>query len=51
MDMEMLDAFTNELQPELILPIHIDDFAHFESSRLELEKKFNVLKNGESVVL
>jgi len=52
MNMEMLKKFMSELKPTLTLPVHVDDFSHFGTSRSELMnsegKNMKVLENGES---
>lgn len=54
MDVDMLNKFIEALHPGFVLPIHIDDYAHFETSRKSLkslEKRNNVLvlENGKSI--
>jgi len=51
MNVGMLDNFIEALKPTLTLPIHVDDFSHFETSRSELKRSekssLKVLENGE----
>jgi len=47
----MLDNFIKELKPTTTIPIHIDDFAHYETSRLELKNEMKVLENGEFMTM
>ena len=53
MDIPMLRRFMQELKPALTLPVHVDDFSHFETSRSELkayeQNDLKVLGNGESL--
>ena len=54
MNVEMLNKFMRALNPTLTLPIHTDDFAHFETSKSDLSKieqknKAKILANGESI--
>ncbi|MEI7474190.1 MAG: MBL fold metallo-hydrolase [bacterium] len=53
MNTEMLHKFKEELKPTMTLPIHTEDFAHFETSRAELKKSeqddMKILENGETI--
>jgi L-ascorbate metabolism protein UlaG (beta-lactamase superfamily) len=54
MNVKMLNKFMRALNPTLTLPIHTDDFAHFETSKSDLSKieqknKAKILANGESI--
>lgn len=46
MDMKMLDRFVEVLQPGKILPIHIDDFSHFRTSRDKLVERYTIPEHG-----
>jgi len=54
MNVEMLNKFMRALNPTVTLPIHTDDFAHFETSKSDLAKieqknKVKILENGQSM--
>lgn len=52
MNISMLNQFINKLNPKLTLPIHINDFAHYETSFDEVKAlesdMLKVLENGMS---
>lgn len=50
-DIQNLELFRDELKPSKILPIHIDDFSHFETRKSDLEDGWKILNNGESIKL
>jgi L-ascorbate metabolism protein UlaG (beta-lactamase superfamily) len=54
MNVEMLNKFIRALNPTRTLPIHTDDFEHFETTKSDLAKieqqhKVVVLENGQSL--
>lgn len=54
MNVEMLNEFIKALNPIITLPIHTDDFEHFETTKSDLAKieqknKVKILENGQSV--
>jgi len=51
MNVSMLDAFIKDLNPSVVLPIHIDDYSHFGSKKEDFSERFRVLKNGEKIKL
>ena len=56
MNIDMLNKFIKELNPKVILPIHINDFEHFETTNEELENIINkdrvvILQSGESTTI
>ena len=56
MNVKMLNQFITELNPKIILPIHINDFAHFETSKSDLQKiinkdKVKILQSGENITI
>lgn len=53
MNVGMLNKFIDKLRPLVTLPVHINDFAHFETTKEDLEKildksKVIILQNGET---
>lgn len=53
MDIDMLNKFIVHLKPNVVLPIHTNDFAHFETTKSDLGRIINnnnvrILENGES---
>lgn len=51
MNIEMLNKFSKEMKPNMIIPIHIDEFSHYETDRSELEKEYKVVNNGDVIEL
>jgi L-ascorbate metabolism protein UlaG (beta-lactamase superfamily) len=51
MDLPLLERFEKELKPRTVLPIHIDDYSHFETTRDEFEGRLKVLENGETILI
>lgn len=50
-DIPTLETFKTELEPQKILPIHIDDYSHFETTKEELNRSWDTLNNGETVTI
>ncbi|HMK53459.1 MAG TPA: MBL fold metallo-hydrolase [Methanobacteriaceae archaeon] len=52
MDISMLNMFIKEINPQKIIPVHIDDFSHYET-RVETLKKngIEIIENGSFVTL
>ncbi|MGL5354709.1 MAG: MBL fold metallo-hydrolase, partial [Clostridium sp.] len=53
MNVDMLNKFIVNLNPTVVLPIHTNDFAHFETTKSDLARiinknKLRILENGES---
>ena len=38
MNLEMLNFFIRNLNPDKVIPIHIDDFSHYETSRIDVQQ-------------
>lgn len=51
MNLEMLKKIEMELKPTMTIPIHIDDFSHYETNRSEVEKEYKVINNGDDIEL
>lgn len=56
MNIDMLNKFIIALSPKVVLPIHTNDFAHFETTKADLDrviKKHSVaiLENGENITI
>lgn len=52
MDISMLNMFINELKPKMVMPVHINDFSHYETSIEELkENKIEIIENGSFITL
>lgn len=52
MDISMLNMFIEDLKPKKVIPVHIDDFSHYET-RVEMLKEngIEVIENGSSIML
>lgn len=52
MNLSMLEKFKKQTRPKHIIPVHIDDFSHYETSVETLEKnKIEVFDNGSMLKL
>lgn len=52
MDISMLNMFINELKPKKVIPIHIDDFSHYETHvEMLKENEIEVIENGSFITL
>lgn len=51
MNVTMLNKFVEELEPAYVLPVHIDGFSHYETTREEIGAFFEVLEIGQSTQL
>lgn len=56
MNVDMLNEFIRKLNPKVVLPIHINDFEHFETTNKDLERIINkskiiILQSGESTTI
>lgn len=52
MDISMLNRFIGSLNPEITIPIHIDDFSHYESSvEMLKENNLEIIENGSLITL
>jgi len=51
MNMAMLEKMESELTPQMVLPIHINDYSHFETRKPDFAPKWKILENGESMDL
>ena len=52
MDISLLNMFIKELKPKKVIPVHIDDFSHYET-RIEILKEngVEVFENGSFILL
>ncbi|MCL6604363.1 MAG: MBL fold metallo-hydrolase [Paenibacillus sp.] len=47
MSVKMLNMFVEQLKPKLIIPIHIDDFSHYTTTKTQVrEMGFNIVDQG-----
>ncbi|EAC7182303.1 MBL fold metallo-hydrolase [Listeria monocytogenes] len=52
MNLEMLDIFIKSLHPKKVIPVHIDDFSHYETSILEVQQAgLEIITTGKWIVL
>lgn len=52
MNISMLSMFIKELAPKMVIPIHIDDFSHYETRVDELKDNgIEIIKNGSFITL
>lgn len=49
MDIVMLNSFIRILSPEKVLPIHLEDFSNYDSTKKDIEKYINPVKKGENI--
>ena len=52
MDISMLNLFIKELKPKRVVPVHIDDFSHYETKMGILkENNIEIFENGSFILL
>lgn len=52
MDLKMLDKFAESIEPQIIVPIHIDDFSHYEMTKKQVQDAgYKLFPSGKWIAL